>query len=88
MLDLIHYSKKARDTLDRVKEFLKEHVYPVEMVRKHIYLISNVSLIIINNYIIAAKVLSTMTYTVIILYWCTMASISCTDDDCRRYIVM
>ena len=32
MLDLIHYSKKARDTLGRLKEFLKEHVYPVEMV--------------------------------------------------------
>ena len=41
VLDLIHYSKKARDTLDRVKEFLKEHVYPVEMVRKYLYLIAN-----------------------------------------------
>ena len=41
MLDLIHYSKKARDTLDRLKKFLKEHVYPMEMVRKYIYLISN-----------------------------------------------
>ena len=33
VLDLIHYSKKARDTLDKLKEFLKEHVYPAEMVR-------------------------------------------------------
>ena len=33
VLDLIHYSKKARNTLDKLKEFLKEHVYPVEMVR-------------------------------------------------------
>ena len=45
MLDLIHYSKKARDTLDKLKEFLKEHVYPVEMVRKYLYLITNVLLI-------------------------------------------
>ena len=36
MLDLIHYSKKARDTLDKLKEFLKEHVYPAEMVREKI----------------------------------------------------
>ena len=33
VLDMIHYPKKARDTLDKLKEFLKENIYPVEMVR-------------------------------------------------------
>ena len=32
VLDLIHYSKRARETLDKLKKFMTEHVYPVEMV--------------------------------------------------------
>ena len=32
MLDLIHYSQRARDTLEKLKQFMQEHVYPVEAV--------------------------------------------------------
>ena len=33
VLDFVSYSSRARDTLKRLKEFMKEHVYPKEMVR-------------------------------------------------------
>ena len=32
VLDFVHYSGRARDTLKKVKEFMTEHVYPKEMV--------------------------------------------------------
>ena len=35
VLDMINYSQRARDILDKLKEFMKEHVYPVEQVRKN-----------------------------------------------------
>ncbi len=32
VLDFVHYSQRARDTLQQVKDFIKENVYPKEMV--------------------------------------------------------
>ncbi len=32
MLDFVHYSSRARKTLKKLKEFMDEHVYPLEMV--------------------------------------------------------
>ncbi len=33
VFDFIHYSSRARETLQKLKEFMKEHVHPIEKVR-------------------------------------------------------
>lgn len=32
VLDFVHYSAEARSTLKKLKVFIEEHVYPVELV--------------------------------------------------------
>lgn len=37
VLDFIHYSSRAKETLQKLKEFMKEHVYPMELVSTKLY---------------------------------------------------
>lgn len=44
VLDMINYSQRARDILNKLKEFMKEHVYPVEQVKKKLQIICKVEI--------------------------------------------
>ena len=37
MLDFVHYSAKARETLNSVKTFMTDYIYPAEEVRIYIF---------------------------------------------------
>lgn len=61
VLEFIHYSSKARDTLKKLKQFMKDHVYPVELVRDNLSTNSTLLTLIIDHFHISAVVPCTCT---------------------------